>query len=165
MKQGPARRRQSYFCTPPGAPQPLVARVQRRIQFSDVDAMGVLWHGRYAQLFEQANEQIGRVCGMTYEAFFLAGLLAPIVQIHVDYFASVLLGEQVTTVGRMVWNDAARLDIEYEVYKEDGRLAATGYTVQMFVNKQGEPLLTPPLMHTDAQRRWAVGEFHQKAEA
>jgi len=45
------RRKGGYFPIEPGSPTPLVARVSRRIRFSDVDPMGVLWYGRYAYLF------------------------------------------------------------------------------------------------------------------
>lgn len=164
MKSGPGRRRKSYFQTPVGAPDPVIVRVSARIHFSDVDPMAVLWHGRYAKLFEQANEQVGRLCGMSYEDFFRAKLRAPIVQLHVDYFAPVILAEEVTIVGRLFWNDAARMDIEYEVFKENGTLAATGYTVQMFVNESGEALLVPSALQIESQRRWLDGDFHQEVD-
>lgn len=153
------RRKGGYFPIEPGSPAPVVARVSRRIRFGDVDPMGILWYGRYAHLFEDANDELGRRCGMSYADFQRERLGAPIVQFHVDYFASPVLGEEVVTTGRLHWSPGARLNIEYEIHKESGQLAATGYTVQMFVDEQGVPCLAPPPLQEACRRRWLAGEF------
>lgn len=155
----PRRRKGGYFPVAPGAPAPLVVRRVKRIRFSDVDPMGVLWHGRYAKLFEEANEELGRHSGMSYHDFRRDRVRAPIVQFHIDYFASPVLAEQVTTTGRLLWSEGARINIEYEVHKEDGHLAAAGYTVQMFVDENGVPFLAPPPLQEACLRRWLAGEF------
>lgn len=159
MTQSPRRQKGGYFAVLPDAPPPIIVRILHRVRFSDVDPMAILWHGRYAKLFEQANEELGRLCGMGYPEFREHRLQAPIVQLHVDYFASITLGEQVTIVGKMIWADGARSNIEYEILKQSGALAATGYTVQMFVDETGTPLMAiPPLLET-CRRRWRAGEF------
>ncbi len=156
----PRRRREHYFPRLPKVPPPIEVRVNRRVSFSDADPMGILWHGRYAHCFEQSNETLGRACGMSYEDFIQAKLLAPIVQFHVDYFSPVRLGEEVTTTARLVWNEGARLNIEYEVRHARGSLAATGYTVQMLTTVEGEPILVSPPLLEKCRKRWLAGEFH-----
>ena len=155
------RRRQKggYFANEPDAPAPLVAHVKHRVSFSDADAMGVLWHGRYAELFEQANEELGRRCGMSYADFHRASLAAPVVQLHVDYFAPARLGEELEILGRMIWTGGARINIEYEIRKSDGSLAASGYTIQMFVDASGEALLASPPLLENCRDRWRAGEI------
>jgi len=159
VTRAPRRLKGGYFGIDRDAPPPIVVRLDHRVRFSDVDPMAILWHGRYAKLFEQANEELGRLCGMGYPEFRSHRLQAPIVQLHVDYFAPVTLGEQVTIVGRMIWADGARSNIEYEIRKENGTLAATGYTVQMFVDDTGMPLLENPVLLDACRRRWRAGEF------
>lgn len=155
----PRRSKTGYFPPIENAPPPIVVRLTNRVRFSDVDPMGVLWHGRYAKLFEQANEELGRLCGMSYPEFQRDRLLAPIVQLHVDYFAPCKLGQLVTIVGKMVWSDGARIDIEYEIRHEDGKLAATGYTVQMFVDESGSPLMASPPMQEACRASWRAGQI------
>jgi acyl-CoA thioester hydrolase len=157
----PARRRKrgGYFEPDPAAPKPLAVRLTHRVRFSEVDAMAVTWHGRYAQLFEQANEELGRLCGLGYVDFYRERLQAPIVQLHVDYFAPTVLGEEVAIVGKLIWNEGARINMEYEVIKQSGVLAATGYTVQMFVDASGMPLLANPPLLERCRKRWIAGEF------
>jgi len=159
MTSAPRRKRSGYFATENDGPPPLIVRLGHRVRFSDVDPMAVLWHGRYANLFEQANEEFGRYCGLGYADFKRERLLAPIVQLHVDYFAPIVLGEQVSIIGKMIWHESARIDIEYEIHKQDGTLAATGYTVQMFVDSAGVPLMASPAMLETCRKRWRAGEF------
>jgi acyl-CoA thioester hydrolase len=155
----PRRKKGGYFPVESDDPCPLIVKLTHRIRFSDVDPMAILWHGRYAQLFEQANEELGRLIKMSYPDFKRERLLAPIVQLHVDYFAPVTLGEQVTVIGKMIWSEGARSNIEYDIRKESGQLAATGYTVQMFVDETGTPLIAIPPLLENCRRRWRAGEF------
>ena len=153
------RKRHGYFSRDPAAPAPVRIAVNRRVAFSDVDPMGILWHGRYPVYFEQASEELGRRCGMTYDDFMRENLRAPIIQYHIDYFASPILGEKTCVVGRLIWNEGARMNIEYELWKEDGTLAAAGCTVQMFVSDEGETLLASPEILDRCRDRWRKGEF------
>ena len=155
----PRRQKGNYFPAEADAPRPLVVRLTQRIHFSDVDPMGILWHGRYAKLFEKANEALGELTGMTYADYYRDKIKAPIVQLHVDYFSPAKLSEDVTIIGRMVWCDGARVNIEYEVRSADHRLVATGYTVQMFIDEEGLPLLASPAMLETCRARWRRGEL------
>jgi acyl-CoA thioester hydrolase len=159
MSQIPRRQKGNYFPPEAGAPAPLVVRLRQRIHFSDVDPMGILWHGRYAKLFEKANEALGHLAAMTYADFHRDRITAPIVQLHVDYFSPARLGDEVTIVGKMLWCDGARMNIEYEVRSEGQRLIATGYTVQMFVDAEGVPLMASPAMLEACRARWIAGEL------
>ena len=154
------RRKKTYFKPEEGAPPPIVHTMQRRARFGEVDAMAVMWHGHYAVLFEEVSTELRRRCGLGYGDFFEAGVRAPIVQLHVDYHQPLLLDELATVKASMVWSEAARLNIEFEVVKEDGTIAATGYTVQLFAEAEsGLPCLTLPKMLETCQARWRNGEF------
>lgn len=154
------RRRQSYFKRLPEAPACLGLTQSRRIRFGEVDAMAVTWHGHYAVLFEESSTELRRRCGLTYKAFFEAQVQAPIVQLHVDYFRPLVLDELCRVTVLMVWTDAARLNMEYRVIKQDDQLAATGYTVQMFVDaRQQIPYITAPKLWQTCLDRWAGGGF------
>jgi len=154
------RRKKKYFKREAGVPKPLVYSFQRRARFGEVDAMAVMWHGHYATLFEEASTELRRMSGLGYEDFFTAGVYAPIVQLHVDYFSSLLLDELFTVTATMLWAEAARINIEYEITKEDGTLAATGYTTQLFSSAEtGEPCFTLPPLLEKQQQRWRDGEL------
>lgn len=134
--------------------------VDKRIRFSDADAMAIVWYGRYPKLFEMAAEALSGKIGLTYKAYFESGLRAPVVQMHIDYYAPLELETTASVTARLIWTEAARLNTEYTVIRKDGVVAATGYTVQMFVEgKNGTPYyFTPPLVKK-MRRKWLNGDF------
>ena len=155
------RRKKSYFELIPGAPAPIVVEVKRRVHFSETDPMAVMWHGRYPLLFEEAAEELGRRCGLSYAEFFSAGLRGPIVALHIDYHRSLFLAEEFTARASLFWTDGARLNTEFHIFKEDGTLATSGYTVQLFTDHlSGEPCLVSTTMLETCRKRWLAGEFH-----
>ena len=155
------RRRKAYFTAGPDDPAPIVMEVRRRIAFSEVDAMAVAWHGNYLRFFEAAHSELMAKIGLTFAAYAEHRLAAPVVQSHVDYFSPLLLDEVCTIRAELFWNDGARLDTAYTVTGGDGRLCATGFTVQMFCGLDTrEPCLFPPAPVAAMRERWQKGEWH-----
>jgi len=157
------KRRQYCFKREAGAPAPLHCTVEHRVLFGEVDAMAILWHGHYARLFEQASTELRRKIGLSYEDFFIAKLRAPIVQLNADYHKPLVLDELARIQAEIIWSDAARLNIEYTVFKEDQSIAATGYTIQLFTDPEGLPCWIMPELLVSTQRRWKTGEFKELA--
>ncbi len=156
------RRKKEYFKIEEGAPPPVEHSIERRVQFSEVDALAISWHGRYPAFFEEAHTELMRKIGLTFDAYREHGFAAPIVQLHVDYFSSLLLDELFRVEAHLHWNDGARLDVSYRIRHEDGSVAATGYTVQMFVDAiNKESAFVIPEFYAAIQQRWRGGEFHE----
>lgn len=154
------RRNRQYFDRPEGVPAPLVHRIKRRIPFREVDLMGYVWFGHYASLLEDASTALLRQCALSYEDFIAAALMSPMVEAHVDYRNPLVLDEMATISASVVWSEGARLNIEYRIVKEDGRIAATGYTVQVFVDAGSqEPCFVPPRLIETFRTRWKNGEL------
>jgi acyl-CoA thioester hydrolase len=87
-------------------------------------------------------------------------LKAPIVHLHIDYFKPLFLDEEFSIKASSIWNEGARLNTEYSLIKEDGFIAATGYSVQMFIDElSGDVLIASPKILGKCRRRWKAGEF------
>lgn len=154
------RKKTGYFERGEGAPAPLVMRAKRRVRFNEADVMGIAWYGRYPVFFEEGFAELGRCCGLSYREFAEANLRAPIAQFHIDYHRPLVLDEEFLVTVSLIWSEGATLNTEYTVTKEDGGIAATAYTVQMFVDgASGETCLTPPEILERCRRRWKAGEF------
>ena len=154
------RRRKAGYFTQDGGPAPIVQKVSKAVSFSEVDAMAIVWHGRYVQYFEMAEEALLRRIGMSYAEHATSGVRSPIVQLHVDYHRPIGLTEVIEIEAKLVWDEAARMNTEFRILKQDGTLAATGYLIQMFVSAEtGLPFLTDPPMFAEVRRRWLAGEF------
>jgi len=150
----------NYFERVEGAPSLLSFIVKRRVHFSEVDVMGIVWYGRYPLYFEEASQELGRRCGLSFQDFYKACLRAPIAQFHIDYHQPLRLDEEFTVRALTPWCQGAKLLTEYEIRKIDGALVATAYTVQMFIDSRSEEvfIVTPKLLETMRQR-WLAGEF------
>lgn len=161
----PRRRKQHYFERIEGAPAPLVVRIRRRVTFSEADVMGIAWHGRYASFAEEAWSELGRRCGLGYRAFQAANLLAPIVMLHFDYHRPLELDEAFSVDATWVWCEGARINTEYAILKEDGVLAASGYSVQMLIHADTRRpcMVSPPLLET-WRERWKNKAFEWSGE-
>lgn len=158
------RRKHTYFEREEGAPEPVSVEMKHRCQFSEVDALAIVWHGRYAGLFEEASAELGRKIGLSYETMKDAGVGAPLAQFHVDYHRPLMLSEVCTIKASVIWTEASRLNIEYTITKEDGTLACTGYTVQMFVDLMSREVcfLSPELLDS-CRENWKKGMFSEDA--
>lgn len=150
-----------YFSPPDGSsPKPVVMEIPSRVSFSQCDIMGIVWFGNYTKFFEEGAAAMGRKCGMSYKDFYDAGLMTPIVKCHIDYMNSLRLDEVFTIRTVMHWNEAAQIDTEFSIIKEDGSLAATGYTVQLFIDFEGHHLAVSPPLLLRCRERWLKGEFY-----
>ena len=159
-----SRRKTTYFERIPGAPDPIVVEVRHRIRFNEADPMAIAWHGRYPLFFEEASEELGRRCGLSYRDFFDSGLRAPIVDLHIDYHQPLYLDEEFTIRASLIWHDGARLNTEFLLVKEDGSLATSGYTVQLFTDhRTGAPYIVSPELIERVRKRWRAGEFHPQS--
>ncbi|HUI45024.1 MAG TPA: acyl-CoA thioesterase [Nitrospirota bacterium] len=158
------RRKTSYFERIPNAPDPVVIEIKRRVRFNEADPMAIVWHGRYPLYFEEASEELGRRCGLSYPEYFEAGLRAPIVELHIDYFKPLFLDEEFIIRASLIWNEGARLNTEFHLFKQDGSLATSGYMVQLFISHQsGEPYMVSPELLERCRKRWRAGEFHHRS--
>ncbi len=154
------RKKEGYFERREKDPAPVRVSLKRRVQFNETDVMGIVWHGNYPKYFEEASAELGRKCGLSYQAYYEAKIQAPIVQLHVDYHKPLILEEEFTVEASYLWSEGARLNTEFIVRRADGSMAATGYTVQMFMNAfSKEPLLVSPEVLEQCRKRWQAGDF------
>ena len=155
-------RKPPYFKTSSTDPLPLKAVAKRRVRFEEVDMLCIAWHGRYVSFLDDGRVAFGKEYGLSYQAFIDARIAAPIVQLHIDYKSPLRFDELMTIETTASWTDALKLDFEYRIAGQDGRTAATGYTVQLLTDANGNLLLLPPPLIADFRQRWQSGEFYNR---
>lgn len=121
--------------------------IQVNIRFSEVDSLGIVWHGNYLKFFEDGRESLGLKYGMSYHDLYENKLILPIVETKLKFKSVLKFGHVAKLVTQLHYNQAAKVIYKYMVYNETtGKLAATGETVQVFVNEEMElQLITPPV--------------------
>ncbi len=136
----------------------LIDETPLRVRFSEVDSMNVVWHGEYVRYFEDGRESFGEHYGLTYQDVFAAGYVIPIVKVDLQYKASLHVGDHATIETRYLSTDAAKIQFEYNIYKEpEHTLSCTGSTLQVFVQKEsGELDIITPTFYLDWKKKWGI---------
>ncbi len=151
--------KKKYFRQQEDAPAPLRCRVDRVVRFEEVDALAIVWHGRYPSYFEDGRVLLGEKYGLGYMDFYRHGVIAPIKQMHVDYRLPLSFGEPFTIEAILHWADATRLNHEFILRNEAGEVTTTGYSVQLLMDQEQNVLLLPPPFYNDFRQRWLAGEL------
>ena len=137
----------------------LKASKELEIRFSEVDSMGVVWHGSYPLYFEDARELFGKKYDLTYMGFFDQGCFAPIVELTFHYKKPIKYGmrPRIDIIYRPT--EAAKIVFDYEIYDtEDESLIAIGHSVQVFMNQQYQLIWENPEFYLQWKKRWGQCE-------
>lgn len=148
-----------YFQKMKDDPAPLRCRVKRRVRFEEVDALGIVWHGRYPSYFEDARAALGEKYGVGYLDFYEHKVIAPIKKMHIDYNQSLKFQEDFCIDAIMHWSEAARINHEYIIYNSDGEEITTGYTVQVMLDMDNNLLMVSPTFYKEFLEKWKKGEL------
>ena len=131
-----------------------------RVKFNEIDSMRRVWHGSYVSYLEDGRESFGRhYVGIGYEDIVRSGILAPVVDLHIKYYAPLQLNDVAVIYTRYVHKLGARLDFSYEVRREsDNKLCAKGTTTQLFIDEHEDLILEAPDYYLNWQKEWGVCE-------
>ncbi len=137
----------------------LKASKEIEVRFSEVDSMGIVWHGSYAKYFEDAREEFGRKYNLGYLRMFGENVYAPLVQLDFSYKRSLIYGKKMIVEVEYVPTEAAKICFEYRVYAEENNeqvLMTTGSSVQVFLDKEYQLMWNSPEFYTEWKKQWGV---------
>ena len=136
----------------------LVDRTEVRVRFSEVDSLGIVWHGSFVKYLEDGRESFGRRYGLGYFDVYEQGWMTPLTHLEIDYKLQVKYGEEILIETTYMQCDAAKIIYRYTIYrKPDLAIVATGSTTQVFVNKTGELELTNPPFYLEWKKKHGIG--------
>ena len=120
-------------------------RTTTQIRFSEVDSLGIVWHGNYVKYLEDGREAFGREFGLGYNEVYGFGLLIPIIKLDIDFKLQVRYGEEIVIETTFVNEAAAKIIFDYTIYrKSDDAVVLTARSTQVFINETGELELINP---------------------
>jgi len=115
-----------------------------RVRFNETDPLGIVWHGHYITYFEDGREDFGQKYGISYLDIQAQQVVTPVVKCLCEYKSPLRYGDWATVETTFINHAAAKIHFQYKILHESGRLVATGETIQVFTDLQGELLLTNP---------------------
>jgi acyl-CoA thioester hydrolase len=121
------------------------------VRFSEVDSLGIVWHGHYVRYFEDGREAFGKRYGLSYLDYFAEGYLVPIVSVQCDYKQVVRYGDRIIVETTYTPCESAKINFTYRLENAETReLVVTGSTTQVFLSKHKFTLqLTNPDFFTN----------------
>ncbi|MBQ2992351.1 MAG: acyl-CoA thioesterase [Alistipes sp.] len=114
----------------------ITADVKYRVIYRDTDKMGVVYHANYIALYEIARNEMFRELGIPYTDLEKMGVMMPVVEVESKYKSPAYYDDLLTIRATIKELPVAKLDVEYEVFNEQGTLLNTGRTVLGYVNME-----------------------------
>ncbi len=137
----------------------LVVEKELEIRFSEVDMMGVVWHGNYPLYLEDAREAFGAEFGLSYALYIKENVFVPIVKMDMDYKRPVRFGMRPVIRIEYVPTDAAKVIFDYKLYdKESGDVFLTARTVQVFMDRDYKLMWFSPDFYTQWKQQMGLTE-------
>jgi len=116
----------------------LTHTIEQDVRFSEVDSLGVVWHGHYVQYFEDGREAFGKQYNLSYLDFYSNGYIVPVVNIQCDYKRFLRYGDKIIIETTYVPGIAAKINFKYRIINAHTQeLVVTGSTVQVFLSSNG----------------------------
>lgn len=136
----------------------LTALKQLDIRFSDVDMMGVVWHGTYVKYLEDAREEFGHKYGLSYDRYIQENIFVPIVELKMNYVHPLSYGMKPAVKITYCPTDAAKVVFEYEIFNpEDGTVFLKARSVQVFMDRDHNLMWESPEFYV--QWKKSVGQI------
>jgi acyl-CoA thioester hydrolase len=125
--------------TPPG-----ITEIRVRVNYSETDQMGVVYHARYLVWLDIARTEHLRLSGMSYRDLEVAGLRLAVAEVALRYRQSARFDDLVRV--RCWVRDLAsrRVEFGYAVeHADDGRLLVTAVTALFALDAAMRPTRLP----------------------
>lgn len=128
--------------------------VYHQVAFHEMDPMGVVWHGNYANYFELARSALLRELGLDYICMAEMGHLWPVVKLRIKYIRSARLNQKLAITAELK-DYTNSLTMAFSIRDvETNTLITKGETMQMAVDaKTGETSITNPAYFIDLVSR------------
>lgn len=115
------------------------------VRFSEVDIMGVVWHGSYPLYLEDAREGWGHEFGLCYDDFLKNHVFAPIVDMDIRYHRPIFYSTKPRIDITYQYTPAAKIVFDYEIRDtKDNALLTSAHTIQAFTDQSYQLILENP---------------------
>ncbi|WDF68493.1 acyl-CoA thioesterase [Sphingobacterium oryzagri] len=123
------------------------------VRFSEVDSLGIVWHGHYILYFEQGREAFGKAYGIDYLSIKSQGYTTPIVNSMCEHKLPLRYGDHARIETSYVDTPAAKMVFRFKIFNDADQLVCQGETVQVFLDQDDNLVLNTPAFVLDWKRK------------
>lgn len=127
------------------APQPFV--IEEYVRWSDVDFAGIIFYGSYVRLFEIAETEMFRHCGLAYARMFdQYDIFLPRKAVHSEFYWPARLDDRLRIAAYVGKVGTKSLTLHFDVLRAGAQaLGAAGWMVLVCVDRKHlKPRPLPP---------------------
>jgi len=136
----------------------LTDSIEQDIRFSEVDSLGVVWHGHYIKYFEDGREAFGKRYNFRYLDVYEQGYVVPVVNVQCDYKRFLRYGDRIIVETTYTPCEPAKINFKYRLLNANTQeLIVTGSTTQVFLNKD---TLALQLTNPEFFQQWKIAHCH-----
>ncbi len=122
----------------------LTTETKIRVRYGETDQMAYVYYGNYPLYYEVARTDMIRKIGWTYTQMEKSGVMMPVALLNVKYLLPAYYDDELTIKVTVKNLPTKKMEFEYEVFNEQGKLINTGNTTLVFVDmKTGKPTNPP----------------------
>jgi YbgC/YbaW family acyl-CoA thioester hydrolase len=120
----------------PAPPTPFV--IEEYVRWSDVDFAGIIFYGSYVRLFEIAETEMFRHCGLAYNRMFNDyDIFLPRKAVHSEFFWPARLDDRLRIAAYVGKVGTKSLTLHFDVLRADtAALGAAGWMVLVCVDRK-----------------------------
>ena len=115
---------------------------QIRVRYEDADPMGFLHHAKYFSYFEIGRTEMFRAAGGNYREVEESGLFVVVVKAECRFHKPARYDDLLTLRTTLVSTSMAKIEHEYELLRDDERLATARVTLAC-VGRDGQVRRVP----------------------
>lgn len=131
-----------------------VSKTQVRVHYAMTDQMGVVYHGRYAELLEIGRVEAIRELGFTYKEMEERGIIMPVTELYIKYIRPAKYDDVltiVTTVKELPIH--SKIIFDAEIYNQDQKLLTKGsVTLYFWDSKNNKRTDMPDFIREKAEK-------------
>ena len=135
----------------------LIALKEFEVRFSEVDSMGIVWHGSYVKYFEDGREEFGKKFGIGYMHIFRNGFYAPLVDLNFQFKKPLPYETTAVVETKYINTQAAKIQFEYRIFlPSDNSIICTGSSTQVFLDKNYQLIWFIPPFYDEWKTRYGL---------
>ena len=114
-----------------------------RIYYHDTDCGGVVYYANYLKYLEEARSEYLETRGLIVKEMLAQGIGFVVARQEIDYKSPAFYGDTLEIKTRVTEASLTRVNFEYDIANQDGKLVASAKTVLVFVDKTLKPKRIP----------------------
>jgi acyl-CoA thioester hydrolase len=123
---------------------PEISQTAVRVNYSETDQMGVVYHARYLVWLDVARTEHLRLSGMSYRELEATGLRLAVSEVAVRYRQPAKYDDRIRVRCWVRAVASRRIDFGYAVeHADEGRLLATAFTSLLVLDRSMKPTRLP----------------------